>query len=160
MAVVFFCLVWLPCLLWFRLCASSLEVVTFSLAPSRGPLGWPGFRWLPPGLACLFCFGVPPVFPAQSNWGQFRSKFTHALQSWVTVTATLELKDSQSADVEVACCQLLGRKSFQFCLHLLGLHPLRYSKFMQQCKNIFLEGWLLRTQTKQSVETVRAKTKF
>ena len=60
---MFFCLVWLPCLLWFRPCAPSLEVVTFSLAPSWGPLGgqvFVGFPWVWLG---LFVLGFPPFFP-------------------------------------------------------------------------------------------------
>ena len=63
MAVVFFCLVWLPCLLWFCPCAPSLEVVTFSLAPSRGPLGLPGFCWLPLGFGLRCLFWGSPCFP-------------------------------------------------------------------------------------------------
>ena len=58
---MFFCLVWLPCLLWFRPCAPSLEVVTFSLAPSWGPLGGQVFVGFPLGLAWVVCFGVPPL---------------------------------------------------------------------------------------------------
>ena len=63
----------LACLLWFRPCAPSLEVPTFSLlAPSRGPFGWSGFCWLPLGfgLSCLF-WGSPCVTPVVSclPWG-------------------------------------------------------------------------------------------
>ena len=60
---VFFCLVWLPCLLWFRPCAPSLEVVTFSLAPSWVPLGGQVFVGFPLGLAWVVCFGVPLFLP-------------------------------------------------------------------------------------------------
>ena len=62
-----------------------------------------------------------------------------AFQSWVT--DTLELKESvlrsQSADVEVACGQLLGRKSFQFECRSGATKDLQ--KFIQQSKNILLE---------------------
>ena len=68
MAVVFFCLVWLPCLLWFRPCAPSLEVVTFSLAPSWGPLGGQVFVGFPLGLAWVVCFGVPPFLTPGCLW--------------------------------------------------------------------------------------------
>ena len=68
MAVVFFCLVWLPCLLWFRPCAPSLEVVTFSLAPSWGPLGGQVFVGFPLGLAWVVCFGVPPFLTPSCLW--------------------------------------------------------------------------------------------
>ena len=63
-----------------------------------------------------------------------------AFQSWVT--DTLELKESvlrsQSADVEVACGQLLGRKSFQFECRS-GATTVRSTKFIQQSKNILVE---------------------
>ena len=65
---MFFCLVWLPCLLWFRPCAPSLEVVTFSLAPSWGPLGGQVFVGFPLGLAWVVCFGVPPFLTPGCLW--------------------------------------------------------------------------------------------
>ena len=113
----------------------------------RAPRASRRYRVVVAGAAgCWRCCFCRPNFSALSIWGQFRSKYTHAIQGWVTVTATLELKDSvlrsQSADVEVACGQLLGSKSFQFCLHLTGLEPLRSTKFIQQSQNIFMEGWL------------------
>ena len=65
---MFVCLVWLPCLLWFRPCAPSLEVVTFSLAPSWGPLGGQVFVGFPLGLAWVVCFGVPPFLTPGCLW--------------------------------------------------------------------------------------------
>ena len=65
---MFFCLVWLPCLLWFRPCAPSLEVVTLSLAPSWGPLGGQVFVGFPLGLAWVVCFGFPPFLTPGCLW--------------------------------------------------------------------------------------------
>ena len=58
----------LACLLWFRPCAPSLEVPTFSLAPSWGPLGGQVFVGFPLGLAWVVCFGVPPFFTPGCLW--------------------------------------------------------------------------------------------
>ena len=78
-----------------------------------------------------------------------------AFQSWVTDTLELEesVLRSQSADVEVACGQLLGRKSFQFECRS-GATKIYKNSF----NNLRISFW--RTQTKRSVETVSAKTKF